>query len=101
MGEVVGTIFLFSGSGPAAVGVDPIVHRAYVANETNNTVSVNFATSNVTAIAGVGGDYIATSGTVSFAPGITTAAITVLVNGNLLQQPNRLFLVKIPLPQRR
>jgi hypothetical protein len=40
-------------------------------------VTVNFATANGTAVAGK--DYVATSGTVTFAPGQTQATITVTV----------------------
>jgi YVTN family beta-propeller protein len=34
------------GSGPVAVGVDPAVHRAYVVNNRNSTVSVIDTTTN-------------------------------------------------------
>ena len=43
----------------------------------DQVVTVNFATANGTAIAGV--DYVATSGTLTFAPGETTKTITVAV----------------------
>ena len=43
-------------------------------------VSVNYATADATAMAGV--DYVATSGTLAFAPGETTKIITVEVIGN-------------------
>src|SRR5262249_40064469 len=44
---------------------------------TAGTVSVAFASADGTAVAGI--DYVATSGTLSFAPGITTQAINVLL----------------------
>jgi YD repeat-containing protein len=43
----------------------------------SRTVTVNFATANGTAVAGA--DYIATSGTLSFAPGETTQSVTVVI----------------------
>ena len=44
------------------------------------TVTVNFATANGTATAG--SDYVAASGTLTFAPGVSTRPISVTVNGD-------------------
>ena len=49
------------------------------------TVTVNYATSNGTATA-ASGDYLAASGTLSFAPGITTRTVAVTVNGDVLNE---------------
>ena len=55
-------------------------------------VSVNFATANGTAVAGA--DYATTNGTVTFAPGETNKYITVVVNGDVVDEINEIFLVR-------
>jgi probable HAF family extracellular repeat protein len=52
-------------------------------------VTVHFATGNGTASAG--SDYSAHSGTLTFAPGQTTATVTVAVNGDVIAEPNETF----------
>ena len=59
-------------------------------------VTVNFATSNGTATAG--SDYVATSGTLTFAPGVLTQTITVNVNGDTTVEPDEAFLVTLSAP---
>jgi len=54
-------------------------------------VSVNFGTADGTASAGA--DYSAHSGTVTFAPGVTTATVTVVVHGDTIAEPNETFQV--------
>jgi len=54
-------------------------------------VTVNYATSNGTATAGT--DYIATTGSLTFAPGDIAKAVTVLVNGDTTNEANETFLV--------
>ncbi len=56
-------------------------------------VSVDFATADGSAVAG--SDYIATSGTVIFAPGETNKNITVLVIGDLLHERDETFVVNL------
>ena len=56
-------------------------------------VSVDYATANVTALAPA--DYTATSGTLNFAPGQTTKQVTVLVQGDLLDEANETFTVNL------
>ncbi len=58
--------------------------------------TVNYATANNTATAGV--DYVATSGTLTFAPGQTTRTITVQVIGDLLKEANETFFVNLSAP---
>src|SRR5262249_12674063 len=55
--------------------------------------SVGFITANGTATSG--SDYQATSGTLNFAPGITTQTITVAVNGDLLNETDETFFVNL------
>ena len=56
-------------------------------------VGVDFATANGTATAPI--DYLATSGTVNFAAGETTKQVTVLVNGDLLDEANETFFLNL------
>jgi hypothetical protein len=54
-------------------------------------VSVDYATSDLDAVAGV--DYIATSGTLIFPPGVTSAAFTITITADLTMESNEsLFL---------
>ncbi|QEI04969.1 DUF4214 domain-containing protein [Pigmentiphaga aceris] len=57
------------------------------------TVTVNYATSDGTATAG--SDYIAKSGTLSFAPGETTKQITVLVTGDTVTESDETLTVML------
>jgi hypothetical protein len=56
-------------------------------------VTVDFATADGTATAP--GDYAATSGTLSFAPGETAKTVTVQVNGDTSVEPNETFNVNL------
>jgi hypothetical protein len=57
-------------------------------------VSVNYATADGTAKV-AGNDYFGASGTVFFAPGQTTATITILVRGDKTKEPNETFFVNL------
>ncbi len=59
----------------------------------NNVVTVNYSTYDGTAIAG--SDYIATSGILSFSPGVVTKTITVPVIGDYIKEPNDTFSVRL------
>ncbi|MGD9622965.1 MAG: glycosyl hydrolase family 18 protein, partial [Mycolicibacterium sp.] len=59
-------------------------------------VSVQYATSNGTAAAG--SDYIATAGTITFAPGVTTQTVEVQVLPDTLVEPNETFTVTLSNP---
>jgi hypothetical protein len=56
-------------------------------------VTVDFSTADATAAAP--GDYLAGSGTVSFAPGETTKTLTVQVNGDTTVEPDETFAVNL------
>ena len=60
------------------------------------TVSVGYATSNGTATAGV--DYTAESGTITFAPGVTTQTVHVGVIGDTAMEPSETFTVTLSAP---
>ncbi|MCI0535950.1 MAG: hypothetical protein L0Z50_12060 [Verrucomicrobiales bacterium] len=55
----------------------------------NNTVAVDWATANGTAL--VGNDYTAASGTVTFVPGETTKTVRISVIGDSVIEPNETF----------
>ena len=56
-------------------------------------VTVNFATANGTATAG--SDYVAKTGSVTFAPGQTSKTVNVLVKGDKVKEPNETVKLKI------
>ena len=55
------------------------------------TVTVNFGTANGTATAG--SDYVAASGTLTFAPGVSTRPISVIINGGMNLEATETFSV--------
>ncbi|MBB4128700.1 uncharacterized protein YhjY with autotransporter beta-barrel domain [Xanthomonas translucens] len=57
------------------------------------TVTVNYATADGTATAG--SDYVARSGTLTFAPGTTAQGVAVTVNGDTTVEPNETFSVSL------
>ena len=59
-------------------------------------VTVNYATANGTATAG--SDYVAGSGTLTFAPGDTTKTINVTVNGDTAFESNETYFVNLSSP---
>jgi hypothetical protein len=56
-------------------------------------VTVNYATADATATGG--GDYVAGSGTLTFAIGETTKTVAITVNGDTVVEPNETFLVNL------
>ena len=62
-------------------------------------VTVDYATANGTAVAPA--DYQAASGTLTFTPGQTTRQLTVLVNGDLLDEANETYFVNLSNPGER
>jgi hypothetical protein len=58
----------------------------------SQTVSVRYATADGSASA-AGGDYQSKAGTLTFAPGVTSQTVTVLVNGDRLRESNETFLL--------
>jgi hypothetical protein len=60
------------------------------------TVTVNYATADGTATAG--SDYVATTGTLTFAPGITTQPVAVTVNGDIVPEATETFTVNLSAP---
>ena len=62
----------------------------------STAVTVNYATADATATAG--SDYVAGSGTLSFAVGETAKTLTITVNGDTTVEPNETFLVNLSTP---
>jgi hypothetical protein len=80
------------GTIPAATGNSGTTQATFVlqlSSASSTPVGVRYATSDGTATAG--SDYVATSGTVTFAPGQTSATVTVTVNADALAEPEELF----------
>jgi hypothetical protein len=67
-----------------------------LSNPSYQTITVSFATADVTATAG--SDYIATSGTLTFNPGETTKSLPVQVNGDNTDEINETFLMNLSNP---
>jgi uncharacterized repeat protein (TIGR01451 family) len=61
-----------------------------------STVTVNYATADGTATAP--SDYVTKSGVVTFAPGVTSQAVSILVNGDTVFEPNETFFVNLTTP---
>ena len=62
----------------------------------NQTVTVDYATADGTAAAP--GDYTATSGTLTFAPGVTSRTVSVAVQGDTRNEANETFFVNLSAP---
>jgi hypothetical protein len=77
-------------------GTTPFTFTVTLSAASASTVTVNFATADGTATAG--SDYTATSGTLTFNPGVTTQTITVNVIGDTNVEPNETFLVNLSAP---
>jgi hypothetical protein len=78
-------------------GESPATFTVTLSAPCSDPVTVNYATADGTAVAGT--DYEATSGTVYFSPGQTTATVNVNIYGNTTVQPDRSFTVNLSDPQ--
>jgi len=67
-----------------------------LSSASSNTVTVNYATADNTAVASV--DYIATSGTLTFTPGQTSRTVSVGINGDTLNEDTVSFNVNLTSP---
>lgn len=74
-------------------GTTAFLFTVTLSNPSAFPITVNYLTSNGTATAG--SDYTTTSGTLTFPPGSTTQTITVLVNGDLLNEGSETFFVTL------
>ncbi|MGN6186558.1 MAG: Calx-beta domain-containing protein, partial [Thermoanaerobaculia bacterium] len=74
-------------------GTTAFLFTVTLSNPSAFPITVNYLTSNGTATAG--SDYTTTSGTLTFPPGSTTQTITVLVNGDLLNEGSETFFMTL------
>src|SRR5208337_4698450 len=79
-----------------SIGTTNMAFAVTLAVASPQTITVNYATANGTAVAGT--NYIATNGVVSFPPGVTSQSITVAVIGNTLVGSNKTFFVNLSNP---
>jgi len=78
------------------LGPRTVTFRVTLSSATSNTVTVVYATNNVTATAG--SDYTAATGTVTFAPGIVSQQVTVTISGDRTYEPDETFTVTLSAP---
>jgi Tol biopolymer transport system component len=76
-------------------GTTPFTFTVTLSAPSTQTVTVDYATADGTALAAADFDYVATSGTLTFIPGVTTQTITVLVNGDTLNEADETFFVNL------
>ncbi|HEV7682951.1 MAG TPA: Calx-beta domain-containing protein [Pyrinomonadaceae bacterium] len=67
-----------------------------LSNASSQTITVNYATANGSAVSG--NEYVATNGTLTFAPGQLTQPISVTVNGDLINEDSVTFNVNLTVP---
>jgi hypothetical protein len=77
-------------------GTSAAVFAVSLSAASAQSISVNYATANGTGTAG--SDYVAASGTLTFAPGTTTQSITVTINGDTTLEPDETFSVNLSSP---
>ena len=77
-------------------GSTPALFTVTLSAASTIPVTVDYATANGTATAG--SDYVATSGMLTFDPGVTTRTITVTVNSDITVEPNETFFVNLSNP---
>ena len=90
---------------PVAISVDDVsvlegnfglvsaTFNVSLSSDSGRTVSVDYATANGTTMAPV--DYLAATGTLTFAAGQATKQVTVLVNGDLLDEANETYFLNL------
>src|SRR5438034_941354 len=78
-------------------GTTPFVFTVSLSNASSQTITVDFATADDTATV-ADNDYVAASGTVTFAPGVTSQPVTVTVNGDTKFESNETFFVNLSNP---
>jgi chitinase len=78
-------------------GVTTLPFTVSLSKAATNTVTVGYATANGTATAGQ--DYTATTGTLTFAPGVTSQKVNVAITGDTVVEPTENFTVKLTTPK--
>jgi chitinase len=80
----------------AAGGSSLAAFTVSLSSASTSAVTVGYTTSNGTATAG--SDYIATSGTLTFAPGETSRTVAIIVNGDTTAEAKETFTVTLSNP---
>lgn len=78
-------------------GTTNAVFTATLSTSNPNTITVNYASADGTATL-ADNDYIAASGTITFAPGVSSQTITVAINGDIKLEPDETFTVTLSNP---
>jgi Ca2+-binding RTX toxin-like protein len=73
-----------------------VTYTVSLSSASPNTITVKYATSNVTATAG--SDYTATSGTLTFTPGVLNRTITIPILNDALNEANETFRITLSAP---
>jgi|GEM_PF-600632 len=74
-------------------GTTALTFTVTLSAPSGKTTTVNYATADGTAAAG--SDYTVASGTLTFAPGVTTQTVAVVVTGDTVFEPDQTFLVNL------
>jgi hypothetical protein len=77
-------------------GTTTITFTVTLSSASGLPVTVQYATGDGSAVAGT--DYLAASGTLTFAPGVTSQTVTITVLGDLLVDPNEVFFLNLLAP---
>ncbi len=88
----IGSVSVTEGDSGSLAAVFPLTLSA----PSSQTITVSYATANVTATSG--SDYTAASGTVTFAPGVTAQSVSIAVLGDLINEPTETFAVNLTNP---
>ena len=108
IGDNLATVTILDNDNPPELTVDNItvtegndgtstaIFTVTLDNPSSKEISLDYATADGTAIAG--SDYIATNGTLTFAPGETSAAIAVAIQGDTLDELDEAFTLNFTNP---
>jgi glucose/arabinose dehydrogenase len=77
-------------------GTTPATFTVSLSNASSQPITVNYATANATAIAGV--HYVSTNGTLTFTSGQTSQSVNVAINGDQLNEDSVAFNLNLSLP---
>ena len=91
----IGSVSLTEGDSGSIAAIFPVT----LAAPSYQTITVSYATANATATAGA--DYTATSGSLTFAPGVVSQTVSVPVLGDTLNEFDETFAVNLTNPDQR
>ncbi len=103
-----GTIRNDDAAGPVTISIDdrslvegdsstaPMTFTVSLSRASSQTVTVHYATANGTAVSG--SDYVAKSGSLTFAAGVTSKPVSVSIKGDLVDESDETFAVNLSQP---